>query len=645
MNLLNVRDLSFAYGPDVIFDGVGFGVSAGERVAVVGPNGCGKTTLLRILAGEIVPDAGEIAMRQEVTVGYLSQRVDFEPHTTPRQIVGETMAPLREAIAAHAAVSERLAEVDASTGQRRLEQLLGEQQAHQQRIQELGGWDWEHRIEEMIDRLGLTYLLDEPVGHLSGGQRRRVDLARVLLATPDLLLLDEPTNHIDPETVDWLEGWLKRRSGALLLVTHDRYFLERVVDRILEVEEEDFYDYPGNYETFMKRKLHRLQVRERTEQRQQKLMQRELDRIKTSARARLGRAQHDIDRIEQMASSDPTRADKDRMDMELAEGGELGPIILSGRGLHKSYGGRVLLDHTGLFVRPGDKIGVVGPNGCGKTTLLRILLGQERPDAGNVERGVHSEIGYLRQSGPQVDPTVTVYEALGPSDYVWVGDTKYHKKRYLERYLFDQDMQRCQVSTLSGGQRRRLALARLVAQNANVLVMDEPTNDLDILSLQALEGALEEFEGCLLVISHDRYFLNRVCNVIIAFEQGKLVRYPGNYDAYRAQRTRRPSLVGAEVTPPSPARVAPDPEPEEEEQTSRGLTYGERLELEVLEARIAEAEEQAEALEEQLAEPELYTDPERVDEITSLNRQLRQRRRAIDELYDQWTALEERRRK
>ena len=647
MNLLNVRQLTQSYGLAPVYEDVSFGMDVNERVAVVGPNGCGKTTLFRILMGDVDADAGEIALRQGTKVSYLAQETRSSDEDTPRRVVGRAVGALRAAIKEHESVTARMTSVknDAES----LKRLLLDQDSLAQCIEELGGWDWERHVEEMVDRLGLTPWLDTDVARLSGGQRRRVDLARVLLEAPDLLLLDEPTNHLDPETVDWLEGWLTTRTKGLMLITHDRYFLERVVDRIIEVTREAFHDYPGNYRIFMERKLARMAVEHQTEERKRSLMTRELEHLKSSVKTQNRLGKQRLENLER-AADDRTRGDDGEpvMEMELAQGEALGPLILSARGLVKEVGDRLLFDGTGIGLATGEKIGLIGPNGAGKTTLLRMLVGEERPDAGVVEVGEATTIGYLRQEGLRLDPRTSVYEAIGPSDYVWVGDTRHHKRAFLEHFLFDRDDQQTQVRLLSGGQKRRLQLARVVAENANVLILDEPTNDLDILSLQALESSLEDFKGCMIVVSHDRFFLNRVCNITVAVEGTKLVRYEGNYDAYRSVKERelqREREASAAQRATQRRQRHDEMRAERERERAVGLTYREELELASLEESIHAAETDLENVEGELANPSLYADDGGdVSEIRALEKRRQEIELRLEEFYDVWMRLEEKKR-
>ncbi len=638
MNVLNVSNLSMSFGADVLYEGVGFGLDDGERVAVIGPNGCGKSTLFQLLAGERIPDDGEITVRSGTSVGYLGQDPSFEPGTTCRQVVARAMEPVRKALAEFTRVSESITQ---ALPPEELEELLSRQAELEQRIRNSGGWNWEHHVEEMLDRLGVSAYIDTPINQLSGGQRRRVALARVLAEGPDLLLLDEPTNHLDEDAVDWLEGWLRERPGTLMLVTHDRYFLENVVGRILEVDSEGFYDYPGNFETFMERRRHRLAIRERTEKRQKKLLDKELDWLGGSAKSQYTKSKKRIQDVEELREELKGRrpfVDR-RMVVEIPEPPEFGDQILSALGVWKRFDEKVLFEKAHLSLRPGDKVGLLGPNGAGKSTLLEMLTGRERPDAGQIICGDKTEIAYLRQDSPNVDPKATVYEAMSESDYVWIGGRKLHKRDYLDGYLFDKHLQRTQVGMLSGGQRRRLALARVVAQHANLLILDEPTNDLDIMSLHALETALSEFEGCVLVVSHDRFFLNRVCTSIVAIEDGRLERYEGNYDDYRRKRASR---VVAEPERPAKAKRDRRPPVEPAKVLERpGLTYGEEERLKELEGLIEEVEERRTALEAELGDPDLYRGPRGA--VEELNRALRGVKEELQTLFDEWAALEEKR--
>ncbi|WP_168210918.1 ABC-F family ATP-binding cassette domain-containing protein [Persicimonas caeni] len=626
-----------SFGTDVIFDDVDFAVDDGERVALMGPNGIGKTTLFRILIGRYEADAGKIALRNGARLSHLSQETHLDPGATPREIVGEAVRPLREAIAAYEKLSAEIEHADD------LDAAIRRQDEMRQRIESLGGWDWERRVDEVLARLGLAEHLDAKIRYLSGGQRRRVALAGVLIESPDLLLMDEPTNHLDPDTVEWLEGWLRQFSGALLLITHDRYFLEQVAERIIEVAPDGLHSHPGTYEEFVDRKEHRAEVRRKTKQRKQKLLDDELDWLDRGVKAR-GRASKDRHKEIELAKKQQRLLDERQVDIPISNGPSMGAHVLSARGIYKSYGDRQVLEDVSISIVPGDKLGILGPNGCGKSTLLDILMGRERLNAGVVEKSEETKIGYLSQSDMTMDPDKSVFDAFSESDYVWIGDTRYHKRKYLERFLFGKKLLKTPVKMLSGGQLRRLRLARVIAQNANLLILDEPTNDLDIESLRALEEALVDYKGCIVVVSHDRYFLNRVCNSICAFEDGDLVRYYGDYDDYREQRDQKLEARRASPTAlPTDEKEAEDDELDEEPENEQNkkLSWKEKRRLEELEHEIMEAEAQKDALEAELADPDLYAN--RSDEIAELNTKLRDVTARLEGLYGEWEGLEMRR--
>ncbi|TXD39101.1 ABC-F family ATP-binding cassette domain-containing protein [Lujinxingia vulgaris] len=652
MNLLNVRNLSMSFGARALYRDVSFGLDAGERVAVVGPNGCGKSTLLKLIAGELNSDQGDITLRGGTRVGYLAQEVAFGPQTTCRQVVARAMAPTRQAIEDFNAVSTQLAEPMDSA---QMAELLERQAELQHHIELIGGWDWEHRVEEMLDRLGLSALIDVPMRLLSGGQRRRVGLARALLDDAELLLLDEPTNHLDAEAVEWLEGWLQARQGALMLITHDRYFLEQVAGRILEIDHDGFYDYPGSFKTYMERRLHRMEVRERTEEKRQKELEREREWLDGSAKSTARRARWRVEEIEEAGRQEPVYQRR-QIEIEIPPPGPFSDQILVAAGIWKSFDSArregseavALFESAHLSLRPGDRVGIVGPNGCGKSTLLEMLVGNLRPDAGRVEHGEQTEIAYLRQDASGGPPEATVLEAMGVSDYVWLGNQRLHKRDYLARFLFDKHLQRAKVRTLSGGQRRRLALAKVIAQNANVLILDEPTNDLDMMALHALEEALSGFEGCVVMVSHDRYFLNATCTAIAAVEDHTLQRYEGDYDAYRARRPARSpaktSAVGGAANATANAKVRRKEEAQKT-RTSKpervGLSFKERQRLEELEGELEKLEEKKGGIEAQLSDPALYAS--RSAEVGPLNRELQALSESIKRLWAEWSALEEKR--
>ncbi|MFW6057458.1 MAG: ABC-F family ATP-binding cassette domain-containing protein [Persicimonas sp.] len=636
MNVLNVQNLSMTFGTDVIFDDVDFAIDDGEKVALLGPNGIGKTTLFRILIGRYEADSGEIALRNGARIAHLAQETAIDPQATPRELVAKAVRPLRDAIEAYEELSAQIEHADD------LDEAIARQEELRQRIESLGGWDGQRRIDEVLERLGLADHIDATMQRLSGGQRRRVALARALLESPDLLLMDEPTNHLDPDTVEWLEDWLRGFPGGVLLITHDRYFLEQIADRIIEVAHDGLHSHPGTYQEYKDRKEHRTEVRRKTKEREKKLLDQELDWLERGVKARGRASKSRAKEIERARNKRPRNTQRD-VDIVMSNGPSLGVEILSARGIYKSYGDTQILENVNISVATGDKIGILGPNGCGKSTLLDILVGRDHLDAGIIEVGEHTRIGYLAQTGMKMDVDEPVYDAFSDSDYVWIGDTRHHKRDFLGRFLFDKKMLKTPVKTLSGGQLRRLKLARVIAQNANLLILDEPTNDLDIATLRALEDALVEFKGCILVVSHDRYFLNRVCNSICAFEDGNLVRYYGDYDDYREQRDAKIERARSSNAPSPrrqkrPPKSKPEPTPSNK---SKGLSWDEKQRLETIQADIEAAEADKAEIEAALADPDLYAN--RTDEIEGLNARLRDVSTRLEELYEEWESLEMRR--
>ena len=637
MPLLNVHELTKGFGPRVLFEKISFSIEPGEKVGLIGPNGCGKTTLFRILAGEEPYDDGSIAVVRGVSVGYLSQKPEFKEGETAREAVAGALQSLQEAIASFDVVSAQIAEVSGAGGD--IDALLKEQASLQAHIEQRGGWAWEHRVEDMLARLDFPEnLRDQLASDLSGGQQRRVALARAFLLAPDLLILDEPTNHLDTETVEHLEEILQSYPGAIFFVTHDRYFLDRVVDRILEVDPEGLISHPGNYQTFIVRKLERMALRDRTENRRENAMRRELEWLRRGPKARTTKAKARIKRAKGLQEAGLS-GKEDRVQISFTSGKRLGGQILAVENVDKSYGDLKVLKKTSLVVRRGDHLALLGPNGCGKTTLIKILTGEETLDAGEVRWGTNSRVAYLDQARSGLDPNKNVYESLGDLEKLTVGDRQVHKRTYLREFLFERDEQEKAVSALSGGERCRLLLAKMMLEGANVLILDEPTNDLDIVSLQVLEAALSEFGGCLLLVTHDRYFLNRVCNALLVFEDGKFERYDGDYDFYRTRRdAKRKEEAKAAVKVKKEAQQVQQNTTKKKLAKPRKLSWKEARELEEIEGVILEAEEEKEGLTEQLADPELYKGTSA--KVQALTQALEALTKKIEALYERWEALE-----
>lgn len=639
--VVTVQDLHKSYGTLPVFSGVSFAVDAGEKVGFIGVNGSGKSTLFRIVAGEEGSEAGTLSFQRGARVGYLGQEPEFEPRDTILRAVAAGRPNLLEAISTYHEVTALLAR-----GQGDLDRLLARQEQVSAKIQALGGWDYEHRMESILSRLGVEEW-DREVAGLSGGERKRVALARVLLQEPDLLLLDEPTNHLDADTTAWLEDHLQRYPGAVMLITHDRYFLDRVVSRMIEVSGAELIPYPGGYTEYLQAKAERMERLTVEEKKRSKLIDQELAWVRRSPSARTGKQQARINRLDTLRDEQAEKRLPDRSAVEIAAGSapRLGRTVLNLHEISKAYGERVLIREFSTILQAGERIGIVGPNGAGKTTLLKIILGQEPPDSGRVELGRNTRIAYFDQRREDLDPDATVYQAAAESDWVEVGGKRVHLRSYLDTFLFPPARQQQVVRSLSGGERNRLLLARLFLRDANLLILDEPTNDLDLVTLQVLESVLADWDGCVLMVTHDRFFLDKVATGLIVFENdGELHRHVGGYELYRRLRESRQaeeaaaeSAVRADEKNRKKRREVERPSGNGD--SPRKLSWKERKELESIEDEIMKAESRKSEVEARLADPSLYSgSPEEIARATAEFKEVGDR---VESLYARWAELEE----
>jgi len=650
VTLLHAAALGLSFGSRTIFEKLTFTIEEGERVGLVGVNGSGKSSLMRMLARASEPDRGEIQLRRGATVTYLPQEPTFHESATVASELEVARAPLRAALDAHAAATARLeAERDEVVHGR----ILADLAVLSDRIEHLGGWDTAHEARRLLDRLGVRDW-ERPVAELSGGTRKRVAIARALLTRPDLLLLDEPTNHLDADTVDWLEEELDELSGALLLVTHDRYFLDDLVDRIIEITPgAGVTSFPGNYEAYLEQKLLAEDQRELGQHKRDRWIAQEVAWLRRGPEARRTKSKARIERARRLMAERGFARPK-VADFKVAAPPRLSATVIEAQRLEKSFGERVILSGVDFRLKAGERVGLVGPNGVGKTTFLKVLLGELEPDAGSVVTGKRTQVAYYDQQRTTLDGEQTVYEAAGGSpasrvgeDFIELSGRRVVLRDYLDDLLFPPSIQKMQVKALSGGERNRLLLARLFLQGANVLVLDEPTNDLDLVTLNVLERLLLDFDGSVLLVTHDRYFLDKVATAILAFDgAGRVTRWEGNYDLYRrlkgqaemAERAKAPSSDSA-LEPRAGPKGGTATAPSRAQPRRPGkLSFKEQRELEGIEAAIVEVERRKATLEAALADPETYR--KEGARVAALRSDLDAASGEVDRLYARWQELE-----
>lgn len=603
MNLLTMEHLTKSYTERLLFDDTSFSLSEGEKVGLIGVNGTGKSTLLRIVAGLTETDEGTVSRGRNLDIRFLSQNPSF------------------------------------ASGYTVLESVIRENEGHEH------VWDLESQAKTILNKLGITDH-GAKIETLSGGQRKRVALASVLLATTDLLILDEPTNHLDSDMADWLEEYLKKFKGALLMITHDRYFLDSVTNRIVELDNGKLYNYQANYEGFLELKAERMSMEQATERKRQSILRVELEWMKRGARARATKAKGRIQRFEQMSALEGPKEDGN---VELSSvSSRLGRTTVEVSHLAKAYGDKVLIKDFSYIFLKNDRIGIVGPNGSGKSTLIKMITGWVRPDAGQVDIGQTVKLGYFSQENEEMDDSLKVIDYIkNVAEYVATPEGSISASQMLERFLFTPAMQYTVIGKLSGGEKRRLYLLHILMEAPNVLFLDEPTNDLDIQTLTILEDYLDRFQGIVIAVSHDRYFLDRIARRIFAFEgEGAVVQYEGGYTDYQAAREQKLAVLQEEDRSSgrkdSESKSGEDSDHKsnwKDGQAKPGklrFSYKEQKEWETIEEDIAKLEEDTEALTASMAEA--ASDYERLNRILG---EKEEKEKLLEEKMDRWMYLNE----
>ena len=511
----------------------------GAKIGVIGLNGSGKSSVLKIIAGLDKAYQGEVVFAPGYTVGYLAQEPELDPTKTVKEIVAEGAKNITDILEEYEAINEKFGLPEVYENADVMEKLMNRQGELQDQIDAVNGWELDAKLERAMDALRCPEP-DASVANLSGGEKRRIALCRLLIQEPDVLLLDEPTNHLDAESIDWLEQHLKQYAGTVIAVTHDRYFLDNVAGWILELDRGEGLPWKGNYSSWLDQKAKRLAQEEKTESKRQKTLERELEWSKMAPKARHAKSKARLSNYEKLASED-TKEREERLELFIPPGPRLGNVVIEASNVTKAFGDKVLFDNLNFSLPPAGIVGIIGPNGAGKTTFFRLITGQDQPDSGTFKVGETVKLGYVDQSHDDLDPNKSVWENITDGlENIQLGNRTSNSRAYVSRFNFNGADQQKKVGVLSGGERNRVHLAITLKEGSNVLLLDEPTNDIDVNTLRALEEALEDFGGCAVIISHDRWFLDRVCTHILAFEgDSQVYFFEGNYSDYEENRKKR----------------------------------------------------------------------------------------------------------
>lgn len=635
--VLSAQDIQHSYGSQPVLDGLSLTIHEGDRVGLIGRNGCGKSTLLKIMTGLLTPDSGKIVAREGVSVALLQQQCPLPLKWTVDEALEAAVAGRQAQVDEYRAQLDALSETpEDSPGHEALAQSVHDLQ---HAIDLANGWGLDqeiNRVRTALDLVDGRRRLDA----LSGGELRRVDLAHRLLLHPDVLILDEPTNHIDTRSVEWIERFLEQYEGSCVLVTHDRFFLDRIVNRIVEIEFNRLYSFPGSYAKFLEYKAQVELSEERTESNRLALIRRELAWYKRGAKARSTKQKARIDRFVDAKEQGPPQKHREFM-FEIPEPERLGKTILEARDITYAIDGRALIKNFSLTMQSHMRVGIVGPNGAGKTTLLKVLMGRLRPKKGKVIIGENTKFLYIDQNHEDVDPASSILDHVSDGAKYWeVNKRRIYIPAYLGNFLFDASALEMPIGRLSGGEFNRLDMVRQLLRGGNFLILDEPTNDLDLYTLRVLEETIDAFDGCALIVSHDRYFLNRVCTHMLVFEpEGEIVQIVGNYDDYLLYRERR---AADEKAAAREERNAAAPAEKSRKPTRpANLTYKEKEELANMEETIATAEAKVAEMEQTIQAPDFYEKDH--ETIQAALNDLKNAQDRVEHLFTRWEELEAKR--
>lgn len=613
---ITVENLSKCYGQQIILDKAALTIHEGEKIGLVGANGCGKSTFMKIITGHEDADSGDIVRKKDLLTGYLPQEFTLD----------EKLSVYENILSGARHITDMLKEYESlphdSNKAHDLEIKIGH----------VDGWNLDNKIENVMTKLKCPDR-NAVASILSGGEKRRVALARALIAEPDLLVLDEPTNHLDTDSIDWVEQFMREYRGACVFVTHDRYFLDNVTTKIVELFRGTFKSYRGNYSNYLREKSEQLERDDIAEDKRQKFMKKELEWVRRGPKARTTKAQYRVNRYYEMSSQKGPEKEM-KMDLIIPPALRLSNQVVKLDNVSMSFENKTLFSDLTLDIEPGSKIGIIGPNGSGKTTLLKVILGMVQPSSGKVSISHNTAFNYIDQERLLVDNDKSVIEEIGEGyDFVMLGDEKVSVWTYLKRFLFADDRIRTKVGQLSGGERARLLLAKILKRGGNFIVLDEPTNDLDLSTLRLLEDALIDFEGCVLLVSHDRYFLNRVCTGILAFEgDGTLNYHVGDYDYYMSKRAEFYNSRNESVKNRTESFQV------KEKTKVRKLKFKEQQELDNIEGKIVKADAEIESLQAAMMSPDFYK--EQASKAKEVQEKIRKTEAMRDNLYKRWEELE-----